>query len=159
TSELAALAAVALFALHPLCVEPAVWVADRKEPLVVLFFLLALGRETAHTGRRPQLGALLLFVCALLSKTSSVCFPIVLFAWLVWIQRRPLREAALRSAVYAAVTLVVSVVVIVVWRDHGMIVHRAAPLPVEVATTLVAYARHIVWPVDLGPAYPLGAPH
>ncbi|HMG54183.1 MAG TPA: hypothetical protein VK601_11885 [Kofleriaceae bacterium] len=158
-SELAAFAAVALFALHPLCVEPVAWVADRKEPLVVLFFVLALGRETAHTGPRPRPGAIALFLCALLSKTSSVCFPIVLFGWLLWIQRRPLREAVTRSAAYAVVTLVVSVVVILVWRDHGMIVHRAAPPPVEVATTLAAYAGHVVWPVDLSPAYPLDASH
>jgi hypothetical protein len=157
TSELATLAAVALFALHPLCVEPAAWVADRKEPLVVLFFLLALGRETAHDGPRPRWGALVLFLCALLSKTSSVCFPLVLFAWLRWIQARPLREAVVRSAAYAAVAVAVSAVVVVVWRDHGMIVHRAATPVVEVATTLVAYARHILWPVDLGPAYPLAA--
>jgi hypothetical protein len=160
-SEVAALVAVALFALHPLCVEPAAWVADRKEPLVVLFFLLALGRETAnpHQGPRPRWGALVLFLCALLSKTSSVCFPVVLFAWLRWIQGRPLREALVRSAAYAAVTVAVSAVVVVVWRDHGMIVHRAASPVVEVATTLVAYARHILWPVDLGPAYPLAAQH
>lgn len=159
TSELAACAAVALFALHPLCVEPAAWVTDRKEPLVVLFFLLALGREARHTGLRPERWAMVLFVCALLSKTSSVCFPIVLFAWVLWIQGRPVREALVRSASYAAVAIAVSVAVVVIWRGHGMIVHRAASLPVEVATTIAAYAGHVLWPVDLGAAYPLDVSH
>jgi len=93
------------------------------------------------------------------AKSSSVCFPIVLFAWLLWIQRRPVREALLRSASYAAVAIAVSVVVIAVWRDHGMIVHRAASPPVEVATTLVAYSQHVLWPVDLSPVYPLQSQH
>src|SRR5262245_17146747 len=45
TSELAALAAVAVFALHPLCVEPVAWVTDRKDLVMLMLFVLALSCE------------------------------------------------------------------------------------------------------------------
>src|SRR5215831_10803693 len=67
----AAIAAVALFALHPLCVEPVVWITARKDLLMVLFFVAALGFED-RDGTRPSLAGLLCFVAALLTKTASV---------------------------------------------------------------------------------------
>ena len=159
-SDRAAFAAIAVLALHPLCVEPVAWVTDRKDLLMVLWFALALGREDGRAGSRPDGGALALFVCALLTKSSSVCFPIVLFAWLVWVQGRPVREAICRSAAYAAAALAVSVVVLALWQDHGMIVHDAiAHRPIDVAATLAIYVAHVFWPVDLAPAYPVEPPH
>jgi protein O-mannosyl-transferase len=159
-SDRAAFAAIAVLALHPLCVEPVAWVTDRKDLLMVLWFVLALGREDGRTGARPHGGGLVLHVCALLTKSSSVCFPIVLFAWLVWVQGRPVREAICRSAGYAAAALAVSVLVFAVWQDHGMIAHDAiASRPIDVAATLAIYVAHAFWPVDLGPAYPNDPPH
>ncbi len=154
-SDRAALAAIAVFALHPLCVEPVAWVTDRKDLLMVLWFVLALGREDGRTGTRPDGGALALYVCALLTKSSSVCFPIVLFAWLVWVQGRPVREALGRSAGYAAAAVAVSVLVFAIWQDHGMIAHDAiARRPIDVAATLAIYVAHVFWPVDLAAVYP-----
>lgn len=159
-SDRAAFAAIAMFALHPLCVEPVAWVTDRKDLLMVLWFALALGREDGRTGARPDGGALALFACALLTKSSSVCFPIVLLAWLVWVQGRPLREALWRSAGHAAAAVAVSVLVFAIWQDHGMIAHDAiAHRPIDVAATLAIYVAHVFWPVDLAATYPGEPPH
>ena len=48
----------ALFALHPMNVEPVVWVAERKTMLSMVFFLLALEayRRYAREPRRPAFG-------------------------------------------------------------------------------------------------------
>jgi hypothetical protein len=155
SSDLAAFAAIAIVALHPLCVEPVAWVTDRKDLVMLGLFVLALGREDRRTGARPDLGALALYLCALVTKSSSVCFPIVLFAWLRWIRGRSVREACARSAGYAAAALTVSAIVVLVWRDHGMIAHSDAAAPaLEVAGTIATYLAHVLWPVDLGPVYP-----
>jgi hypothetical protein len=160
TSPLAAVAAVAVVALHPLCVEPVAWVTDRKDLVMIAFVLLALGREDRSQGFRPQPWAVIAYLCALLTKSSSVCFPILLFAWLTWVDRRPWREALVRSASYLVAAVVISVLVFAVWRDHGMIADDTARSRlIEVASTVATYAQHVVWPVDLAPVYPTEIAH
>ncbi len=67
-----------LFALHPINVASVSWAAERKNVLSGLFFLLALGfylRDTRRPGWPNYVLCMLLFVCALFSKTATVTFP------------------------------------------------------------------------------------
>jgi protein O-mannosyl-transferase len=160
TSDVAALAAIALFSLHPLCVEPVAWVTDRKDVLMLLFFLLALGAEDEHVGMVPRPRALVFYLCALLTKSSSVCFPVVLFAWLHWVRGRPAREALVRSVAYAAAAFVVSIAVFLIWRDHGMIVREpAGARTLDMASTFATYVGRVFWPSHLAPVYPNQLPN
>ena len=71
----------ALFALHPLNVESVAWVAERKNVLSTLFFLLALGAYGWYA-RSPNvkryLAVAALFVLGLASKPSVITLPFVL---------------------------------------------------------------------------------
>jgi protein O-mannosyl-transferase len=99
----------ALFGLHPLHVESVAWVAERKDLLSGLFFLLALwayGRYTksrwqmadgkwakpGSIGHLPSSGfyffALLLFALGLMSKPMVVTLPFVLLLLDYWPLRR-----------------------------------------------------------------------
>jgi tetratricopeptide (TPR) repeat protein len=74
------LAAAALFAVHPLQVEVAAWASSLGILLCTLFYLGALIAYVAYvrSGRiRYYVGALALFVLALLSKTWAVSLPLV----------------------------------------------------------------------------------
>jgi tetratricopeptide (TPR) repeat protein len=65
----------ALFALHPLAVEPVTWAAGRSDLLAgffVLAALLAFGRGVARGGAAAPAAAGLLYLAALLSKESAV---------------------------------------------------------------------------------------
>ena len=83
--------AAALFALHPVHVESVAWVTERKNVLSAVFYLSAAlvhlkWADAKGTGQRKTwayVGALLLFVCALLSKTVTVSLPaaLLLVAW------------------------------------------------------------------------------
>jgi tetratricopeptide (TPR) repeat protein len=89
--------AAAIFALHPVTVESVAWVTERKNVLSGLFYLLA---GLAYFRFRPltdEDGAdkrdwrfyplvLVLFLCALLSKTVTCSLPAVLLL-LVWWKR------------------------------------------------------------------------
>src|SRR5262249_42955983 len=67
----------------------------------------------------------------------------------------PARDALWRSAGYAAVAAAVSLVVLAIWRDHGMITHEDLSGHVSaIAATLMTYGAHVLWPVDLAPIYP-----
>jgi protein O-mannosyl-transferase len=82
-NEAAAFAGALVFAIHPLQVESVAWISELRGQLCSLFSLLALlsyvrSRDSAPA--RPQWGfyaaALLLTVCALLSKPSAVTIPL-----------------------------------------------------------------------------------
>ncbi len=64
----------ALFALHPINVESVAWIAERKNLLSMLFFLLALGAYRWYA-RRPRLGryvaVALLYVLGLMSQAAG----------------------------------------------------------------------------------------
>jgi protein O-mannosyl-transferase len=77
----------ALFALHPINVESVAWVAERKNVLSMLFFLLALYAYEWYA-RRPGLGRYAAvascFALALLSKPQVITFPFLLLLWDYW---------------------------------------------------------------------------
>jgi len=74
----------ALFALHPLHVESVAWIAERKDVLSGLFFILTLGAYTGYA-RSPSASRYLLvlglFVLALCPKPSWVTLPFVCCCW------------------------------------------------------------------------------
>jgi len=77
----------ALFALHPINVESVAWVAERKNVLSMLFFLLALYAydRYARTGKRYlYAGVAILFALGLMAKPQIVTLPFVLLLWDYW---------------------------------------------------------------------------
>jgi hypothetical protein len=80
-------AVAALFALHPINVESVAWVAERKNLLSMLFFLLALGAYRWYASK-PQMGrylcVALLFALGLMSKPQVITLPFVLLLWDYW---------------------------------------------------------------------------
>jgi tetratricopeptide (TPR) repeat protein len=101
--------AAAIFALHPVSVESVAWVTERKNVLSALFYFLAV---LAYLRFRPLNGcgrgsgmqlaayplALMLFLCALLSKTVTCSLPAVLMLLVWWKTGRVERRDVLRLA-------------------------------------------------------------
>ena len=80
-----------LFALHPLHVESVAWIAERKDVLSTLFWMLTLWAYVAYV-RRPRLGryllVLLTFGLGLMAKPMLVTLPFALLLLDVWPLRR-----------------------------------------------------------------------
>lgn len=83
--DLAALAAAALWLVHPLNSESVNYVTQRTESLLGLFFVTALWASTrALDSRKPlrwELAAMLAAFCAVGSKESALTLPLVLVLW------------------------------------------------------------------------------
>ena len=81
----------ALFALHPLHVESVAWVAERKDVLSTLFWMLTMGAYIYYT-ERPRLARYLpvfiFFALGLMAKPMLVTLPCVLILLDYWPLRR-----------------------------------------------------------------------
>ena len=84
SARLIAVAAAALFAVHPMMTESVGYVSGRSEVLAGMFFLLALLAMRAGLGR-GRAGwvavSIVLFVLAVLSKEVAIMFPFVVLAY------------------------------------------------------------------------------
>ena len=80
--------AAALFAIHPLRVESVAWVAERKDVLSGLFFMLTLAAYVRYVRRPPAWGRYLavvgLFALGLMAKPMLVTLPLVLLLLDFW---------------------------------------------------------------------------
>ena len=87
----------ALFALHPINVESVAWIAERKNLLSMMFFLLALGAYGWYV-RQPRVPRYLvvafLYALGLMAKPQVITLPFVLLLWDYW----PLERIAFRCS-------------------------------------------------------------
>jgi Flp pilus assembly protein TadD len=88
----------AVFAIHPLRVASVAWVAERKDVLSGVFFMLTLWAYARYVrSNRPSLGrytiALVLFALGLMCKPTLVTLPFVLLLLDYWPLRRLMFES------------------------------------------------------------------
>jgi tetratricopeptide (TPR) repeat protein len=77
----------ALFAIHPLHVESVAWIAERKDVLSGVFFMLTLGAYVRYVRQRTTwryATMWVLFACGLMSKPMLVTLPLVLLILDYW---------------------------------------------------------------------------
>jgi tetratricopeptide (TPR) repeat protein len=155
----------AFFAVHPLHVESVAWVAERKDELSALFWMLSLAAYAAYAHRPgPARYALVVLALALglAAKPMLVTLPCVLLlldywplgrlrrggtpVWRLVAEKLPLLALA---AGCSAATLAAQERIVKPLADFS--------LPLRVANALVSYAtylRQTLWPADLAFFYP-----
>jgi len=159
----------ALFAFHPINVESVVWIAERKNVLSMVFFLLALGAYTGYV-RKPKLsryiGVALLFACGLMAKPQVITFPFVLMLWDYWPLKRmgagaksqPVSHLILEKIPLLLMSITSAVVTIKAQAAGGAVrTTLEYPLGVRLENAVVAYAEYVLkgfWPAHLAPFYP-----
>ena len=77
----------AVFAIHPLRVESVAWIAERKDVLSGVFFMLTLLAYTAYTRKQTigrHLTMSILFACGLMSKPMLITTPFILLLLDYW---------------------------------------------------------------------------
>jgi protein O-mannosyl-transferase len=161
----------AVFAVHPLRVESVAWVAERKDLLSGLFFMLTLAAYV-HYVRRPfswgrHLLVIALFALGLMAKPMLVTLPFVLLLLDYWPLRRftdkPLAAShapSLRLSVEKLPLLLLaaaSCIVTSAAQRPSIAVSECLPLSSRIANALVSYVAYIgqfFYPVDLAAFYP-----
>lgn len=151
--------AAAVFALHPVNVQSVAWIAQRKNTLALLFFLLSVHQFVASedTGRRPPYWlSVAFFLLAMLSKGSVATLPVMLLL-LVWWRRGSLNLRDVRRALpYFAVAIALTLVNL--WFQSRMEggTRDLTMLPRLLGAAAIAwfYALKAVAPLDLTFMYP-----
>jgi tetratricopeptide (TPR) repeat protein len=161
-----ALAAAAIFAVHPLRVEAVAWLSSRKDVLSGAWLfatLLVWDGWVRAPSRRRYLAALCAYAIGLASKSTLVPVPLALLALDAWPYRRLEGRASLRARVveklpFAALAVGAAALTMGAARSgDAMSQLDASPLSVRLenaAVSLVAYLRDLVWPAGLVVHYP-----
>src|SRR5215469_3655874 len=168
-----------LFALHPFNVESVAWVAERKNLLCTLFFLLGLGAYgwyCQRPGFRRYLLVAVLFVMGLASKPMVITFPFVLLLIDYWplqrvsewstpnqrfaVARAPIRALVLEKLPLLGLSAASAVITLVAQRSaHAVQSLSAFPMTGRVGTVTWAYGQYL-WkafvPTKFAPFYPAG---
>jgi tetratricopeptide (TPR) repeat protein len=173
------LGVAALFALHPINVESVAWIAERKNVLSMLFFLLALaayGWYVRSPGVARYLAVTLAFALALMTKAQVITFPFALLLLDYWPLNRLLPERATdesvmksdahRSFFSSAGRLVweklpwfamsAASAVITMWAESDATQVTLARWA-HLANAALSYAKYLgktFWPLNLAAIYP-----
>lgn len=163
----------ALFALHPLHVEPVAWLSSRKDVLSMHFMLMTM-RFYIHYVERPNWktsGLVIVhFLAALLSKPMVVTLPVLLLLLDYWplgrldatpvlADKKRLALRLVREKIPLLVcSAIVSAITVIVQRAGGAVRNFGEYSWYErIGNALVSYVMYIwatIWPVHLAPHYP-----
>ncbi len=173
----------AVFAIHPLRVESVAWVAERKDILSGLFFMLTIGTYVRYVGKskvqspksKIYYGLILVFFAlGLMCKPMLVTLPFVLLLLDYWpLQRMSKVEerGASKTAVSALGSLLleklpllglaIASAVVTVFAQHDAIQSfEKFSLPLRVGNALISYVAYLgqmFWPSGLAVLYPFAA--
>jgi protein O-mannosyl-transferase len=155
----------ALFALHPVQVESAAWITERKNVLMGFFFLLTLLAWVRFVDEKTQkpwryyLLALVSYALSLSAKTTACTLPAALLL-ILWLEKKPIDMKGLRQ-MGVFLLLGIGMGMVTVWweRYHqgteGKIFHLGPLERVLLACrALWFYLGKLLCPVNLTFSYP-----
>jgi Tfp pilus assembly protein PilF len=159
-----------LFAAHPLHVESVAWVAERKDVLSTLFWMLTVYAYIGYVKRpRPgrYLAVIAVFALGLMSKPMLVTLPLVLLLLDVWPLNRVRFEAGqkqiwiriCREKIPLFLLVAASSIATILAQSRGGAVQsfEAASLYQRTSNALVSYVAYLgqmLWPRNLAAFYP-----
>jgi tetratricopeptide (TPR) repeat protein len=164
----------AIFAVHPLRVESVAWVAERKDVLSGLLWMLTMAAYLRYV-QRPSIGRYLLVLLSLclglMAKPMLVTLPFVLLLLDFWPLRRvrmtlaspPTGEVTLRRCILEKLPLLLPVAVsciityLVQQKWGAMTLAEFFPLKLRISNAVISYVRYIAkifYPNNLAALYP-----
>jgi tetratricopeptide (TPR) repeat protein len=154
------------FGVHPLHVESVAWIAERKDVLSTLFWILTLLAYTWYA-RRPDVGrylaVMVFFSAGLLSKPMLVSLPLLLLLldWWPLSRKEKWSRLVLEKAPLAGLSALAAAAAIWAQGQGGSLVALdRLPLELRIANAVVSYLHYLgktAWPVNLAAFYPF--PH
>lgn len=163
-NEYRSLCVAALFAFHPLHVESVAWIAERKDVLSTLFWILTMWHYVSYaiTSRRLNYCCALLFLAiGLMAKPMLVTLPVILLLMDYWPLKRLSKQnftgLIVEKLPFLLLALASSVVTFFVQKQVAIVRLDQLSLPLRIAnaiTSYIAYLGQTFWPARLVFFYP-----
>jgi protein O-mannosyl-transferase len=156
--------AALIFAIHPLHIQSVAWIAERKDVLSGLFFMLTLwfyvdyARE--RTNKSGHLTVFGIFVLGLMAKPMLMTMPLVLLLVDYWPLKRWPQVSASRLLLEKAPFLLTSLLcglVAMLAQGEAITPSDNIPLVIKLGNVLISYAAYIfqtIIPAHLSIFYP-----
>jgi protein O-mannosyl-transferase len=160
----------AVFAIHPLRAESVAWIAERKDVLSAVFFMLTLGAYVHYT-RQPSVRRYLLivlfFALGLMAKPMLVTLPLLLFLLDCWpLARTPQDRWGSWRWIAEKVPLFFlsggAAIATLIAQRTTVNYSEALPVSWRIGNALLSYVAYIgqmFWPAKLAVFYPHNADH
>lgn len=156
-----------LFGIHPVRVESVVWIAERKDGLLGLFYiaaLLAYIRYIETINIKHLILTFIFFVLSLLSKGQAVAIPFILILLDWYFKRKISLKAISEKIIFLATSLVIALLTITFFvkdvrsaADKRTIVYLFDPFE-QIVLGGYAYAVYVLksfMPYAISPLYPM----
>jgi len=155
----------AVFAIHPLRAESVAWVAERKDVLSAVFFMLTLGAYV-HYARRPSvrryLIIVLFFALGLMAKPMLITLPLLLFLLDYWpLARNPNGMPGWWKSIAEKIPLLLlsflAAIATLIAQRTTVNYSQELPGTWRIGNALlsyVAYLGQMIWPARLAVFYP-----
>ena len=121
-----ALVVCILFAVHPMHVESVAWVSERKDVLYSMFYLWSLLIYLRYivSGFKPKfyIGAILLFVLSLFSKSAAVTLPVLMIVIDIYKGRKINKSVLLEKAPFIALSILFGILNLMSQHAVGAII-------------------------------------
>jgi tetratricopeptide (TPR) repeat protein len=150
----------ALFAIHPLRVESVAWIAERKDVLSAVFFMLTLGAYVRYVRQRSAtryLATSIWLALGLMAKPMLVTVPLVLLLLDYWPLRREQTWPKLLAEKIPLFVLSSASSLITLLVQRGSTAIDQLPFLWRLNNAIVSYVVYLwqmIWPVNLAVFYP-----
>jgi protein O-mannosyl-transferase len=162
--------AALLFGIHPTRVESVAWVAQRKDVLCTLFFLVSLYFYANYAARQKTGGkssssyvfSLLGFVLAIMSKPMAITLPFVLLILDVYpFQRLAVhadrllkKNVFIEKIPFFVISMLSAILTVIAQKSEGALKPFSQKNIVIAIYDIFFYLEKLVFPVGLSPLYP-----
>jgi 4-amino-4-deoxy-L-arabinose transferase-like glycosyltransferase len=161
-------AAVALltclfFGIHPMFAESVAWISERKDVLFAFFFLLSLIFYLEYVRKNKGLIfyilSFILFVCAVLSKTTAILLPVILLLADWYLVRKFSLKQFSEKIPFFLVSIVIAVVSLysqytAIFTDNISINYNLLDRPFLISYSILFYIGMFFCPVKLSIIHP-----
>lgn len=152
--------AALIFALHPVHVESVAWAIERKDVLSGMFYLLSFLCYLQFENEKKwgkYILSLVLFTCAMLSKSVVVTFPVVILLYQWWKENRIEKRTWLLSFFYIEIAAIITA--FDMWlshlRDHSAFHLSLLERCLIAGRAIWFYVWELFCPINLIAIYPL----